>query len=387
MEQIRIEQDKGRLTVRLAGDVTFDVASNLRDQVGKALGEADFRVLVVDLTDVGFVDSSGIGTLVSLNSKVYGAGRRFALLRPNERVRKTLELVKLLEFFIVANGRGRIGDQAHRGLVAPGRGVHALPAQTSFRPEFRSPASESPGTFRRQRGPSRPGLRAERGPGPGAGRVGGTARGRRTHPGAEKVPAPGKDLSRRAGHGGRSRRPHAPAGRIQRLRVLRPGRADPGQAGAEHPPRRGLQHRQRGLCRRFGGARRGAFGLSAARGQRAHQGDRGGRQDRGRGRHPVRVGHQGRGRGDPPGHADHQGRLFRERHPGGPGERAHRGLGAAQPHLCRAQTGREGPLYRGEIYCLDYAYIGGQLGGGIGAAPRWWPGTTPCCFMPTRSST
>ena len=102
MDQFHIDNQAGRLYLRLNGEITFDVAAELRSKVEEVLQEQDFNVLAVDLAEVPFMDSTGIGTLVALNSKVYGSGKRFALLRPGERVRKTLGLVKLLDFFIVA---------------------------------------------------------------------------------------------------------------------------------------------------------------------------------------------------------------------------------------------------------------------------------------------
>lgn len=97
-----MDQESDRLCLRLSGEITFEVAAELRRKVEEVLHEYSFGVLVVDLAEVPFMDSTGIGSLVALNSKVYGAGKRFALLRPGERVKKTLALVKLLDFFIVA---------------------------------------------------------------------------------------------------------------------------------------------------------------------------------------------------------------------------------------------------------------------------------------------
>lgn len=102
MDQLRIDKQADRLYLRLSGEITFDVVADLRGKVEEVLRNQDFSVLAVDLTEVPFMDSTGIGTLVALNGKVYGAGKRFALLRPGDRVKKTLALVKLLDFFIVA---------------------------------------------------------------------------------------------------------------------------------------------------------------------------------------------------------------------------------------------------------------------------------------------
>ena len=57
--------------------------------------------VVIDLSDVTFMDSSGIGFLVSANTRMRSAGRAFYLYRLSKPVEKTLGLVQLLQFFKV----------------------------------------------------------------------------------------------------------------------------------------------------------------------------------------------------------------------------------------------------------------------------------------------
>jgi anti-sigma B factor antagonist len=101
MKTFRIDRQDDTLFLRLQGEFTFGAATELRQAAEEAL-DSPFWAMVVDLSHVPFMDSTGIGTLVAINSKVYAAGRRFALLSPGERVLKTLELVRLQDFFIIA---------------------------------------------------------------------------------------------------------------------------------------------------------------------------------------------------------------------------------------------------------------------------------------------
>ncbi|MFO7818434.1 MAG: STAS domain-containing protein, partial [Desulfovibrionales bacterium] len=52
-----------------------------------------------DLSDIKFMDSSGIGFLVATNNKVKQSGRGFYLYMPSPQVIKTLKLVNLFSFF------------------------------------------------------------------------------------------------------------------------------------------------------------------------------------------------------------------------------------------------------------------------------------------------
>ncbi|HEU4752069.1 MAG TPA: STAS domain-containing protein, partial [Armatimonadota bacterium] len=58
------------------------------------------RCLVVDLSGVEFVDSTGVRTLLSLADEMERQGRELRLVvRPGSRVERTLGLLKLLERF------------------------------------------------------------------------------------------------------------------------------------------------------------------------------------------------------------------------------------------------------------------------------------------------
>lgn len=93
-------QDKGSaLMVCLRGEITLEVTGDIRKRTEAAMGERDYTCVVMDLSQVPFIDSSGIGLLVALNTMTQNAGRRMLLFTPSEQVRKTLELVQLLSFF------------------------------------------------------------------------------------------------------------------------------------------------------------------------------------------------------------------------------------------------------------------------------------------------
>lgn len=51
--------------------------------------------LLLDLSGVAFVDSSGLTTLVKANRRAGEEGMSFAIRSPSDRVRRTLELTRL----------------------------------------------------------------------------------------------------------------------------------------------------------------------------------------------------------------------------------------------------------------------------------------------------
>ena len=99
MENFTIERNNDCVVVTFSGEITLEVTGTIKEQLENALHQAPFTTLVVDLADIGFMDSSGIGFLVALNTRIMGQGRKMFLYRPSQQVRKTLSLVQLASFF------------------------------------------------------------------------------------------------------------------------------------------------------------------------------------------------------------------------------------------------------------------------------------------------
>ena len=99
MEAMTLRKQGSAVIVALSGEITLEISSELKKTLDPALDGGNFTNLVVDLSSVTFMDSSGIGFLVALNTKIMGAGNTMYLLKPSEQVRKTFELVQLNTFF------------------------------------------------------------------------------------------------------------------------------------------------------------------------------------------------------------------------------------------------------------------------------------------------
>ncbi|MDK2954562.1 MAG: anti-sigma factor antagonist [Desulfovibrionales bacterium] len=103
MEGIEIKIESNCLLVICRGEITIEVTGEMRQTVEDNLHSQTFEALVLDLSGVRFMDSSGIGSLVALNSKIKSSGKDFYILSPSDQVRKTLELVQLLSFFHIVD--------------------------------------------------------------------------------------------------------------------------------------------------------------------------------------------------------------------------------------------------------------------------------------------
>ena len=71
---------------------------SLHERVITLLAEG-LRDFTLDLADVSYIDSFGLGQLVAIWTSIQNQNGRVRLLRPNERVRKLLHITKLDSVF------------------------------------------------------------------------------------------------------------------------------------------------------------------------------------------------------------------------------------------------------------------------------------------------
>ena len=87
--------------VDVAGRITLGEGSSaLRDLLREMVGKGDKKILL-NLGDVSYIDSSGIGELVSGFTTVTNSGGQLKLLGLNKRVKDLLQITKLYTVFDV----------------------------------------------------------------------------------------------------------------------------------------------------------------------------------------------------------------------------------------------------------------------------------------------
>jgi anti-sigma B factor antagonist len=98
-------------TSRPAGDVTVVtvegqlIVANRQDlkQVIQDALDGGARKLLIDFGPTAYIDSSGLGALVSINKKVREQGGELRLAGLNEDLRSLFELTKLDTLFVIAD--------------------------------------------------------------------------------------------------------------------------------------------------------------------------------------------------------------------------------------------------------------------------------------------
>ncbi len=98
---MRIEKrQQGNVTVVvIEGVIKLGESARLFSDYLKELLEGDSGSVLIDMTGIDYLDSTGLGELVGYLQRFEGQGRRLALLRPQSRILNLLKLTKLNEVF------------------------------------------------------------------------------------------------------------------------------------------------------------------------------------------------------------------------------------------------------------------------------------------------
>lgn len=94
----------GVTVVDVDGQLIVGNRQELKQKVLEELEGGD-RKFVVDFANTGYIDSSGLGVLVSLSKKIREQGGELRLASLNEDLRTLFELTKLDTLFRIADSR------------------------------------------------------------------------------------------------------------------------------------------------------------------------------------------------------------------------------------------------------------------------------------------
>ncbi len=93
---VSTRKDPGCAIVAASGDVDISTSPDLREALARVVAEGN-RAVVVDLSAVKFIDSTGLGVLVGAFTAVRNAGGRLAVVNDHSAVIKVLTITALHE--------------------------------------------------------------------------------------------------------------------------------------------------------------------------------------------------------------------------------------------------------------------------------------------------
>lgn len=93
-----IRYTSGAAVIKLAGEVDMSHSPSVHQTLVEVLENRPAR-LIIDLTEVTYMDSSGVGTLVDALRRVRVSGGKLCLVAVAPRVLSVLQITKLDQFF------------------------------------------------------------------------------------------------------------------------------------------------------------------------------------------------------------------------------------------------------------------------------------------------
>ena len=98
--RVHVEREVGTTIVRLAGEIDLRSSPSLRGLFLSLLLETPARI-ILDLSQVRYIDSSGVGTIVELKRRAGRSDGLVVLVGLQARVRSIFEIAKLDRFFTI----------------------------------------------------------------------------------------------------------------------------------------------------------------------------------------------------------------------------------------------------------------------------------------------
>ena len=97
-ESLKINFENETAVLQFDGEVIFDNSNQLKEAAKDRLDqEEQIGNLIVDLSQVPYLDSSGVGVLLSLFKFMRSRDGSLAIAGPNEKIQRVFEVTKMTE--------------------------------------------------------------------------------------------------------------------------------------------------------------------------------------------------------------------------------------------------------------------------------------------------
>jgi anti-sigma B factor antagonist len=93
---LQTETEGSSSLVRIRGDFDLQVVDQVADALARIESDEP-ELLVIDLSRLSFMDSTGMGVIAAAHIRAVDAGRRFAIVMPPAGVKQAFERTKLTE--------------------------------------------------------------------------------------------------------------------------------------------------------------------------------------------------------------------------------------------------------------------------------------------------
>jgi len=105
--EVDTEEREGLVRVSLRGELDLSTVEKVEDELRRIEDRAD-KLLVLDLSGLTFLDSTGLRLMVTADQRARKAGRRLALVKGPETVHRVFTITKLDERLEIVDDVGEL---------------------------------------------------------------------------------------------------------------------------------------------------------------------------------------------------------------------------------------------------------------------------------------
>lgn len=97
--EYEVIQHEDYLVIEIHDEINFENSKDLKNIIKGNSDLSQYNQYIIDLEHVNFIDSSGLGTLVSLLTYLKKSNGSLLLVNINENIEELFKLTRLNEFF------------------------------------------------------------------------------------------------------------------------------------------------------------------------------------------------------------------------------------------------------------------------------------------------
>jgi anti-sigma B factor antagonist len=105
---LKVLQTGQETLVSLGGELDLSSAPALRELLAGAFDDDHQRRIVLDLTDLIYLDSTGLSIFVTAHKRATATGMEFCLANPNPSISQLFKITALDHFFTILDSAGSI---------------------------------------------------------------------------------------------------------------------------------------------------------------------------------------------------------------------------------------------------------------------------------------
>lgn len=102
MQRLSHDTTDQELVIALSGEIIMDMVLEQKGEMSRLVLEHAGTDVVLDLAEVAFMDSSGVGLLIGLRRLCQEQGKAFRVVNPTPAIRRLFDTLRLTDYLTVS---------------------------------------------------------------------------------------------------------------------------------------------------------------------------------------------------------------------------------------------------------------------------------------------